>query len=105
MECQPRRDANDRYVHLLDGKLYFASNRYLICRLTIRNNLGLIRYRRTLNIVLRVTYTLKWLDINIGAILETPSAIVEHGANHGANLSHHCMSNNSAPSLQRLYPV
>ena len=84
MECQPRRDANDRYVHLLEGKLYFASNRYLICRLTIRNNLGLIRYRRTLNIVLRVTYPLKWLDINIGAILETPSAIVEHGG----NLSH-----------------
>ena len=84
MECQPRRDANDRYVHLLEGKLYFASNGYLICRLTIRNNLGLIRYRRTLNIVLRVTYPLKWLDINIGAILETPSAIV----GHGANLSH-----------------
>ena len=101
MECQPRRDANDRYVHLLEGELYFASNRYLICRLTIRNNLGLIRYRRTLNIVLRVTYPLKWLDINIGSILETPSAIVEHGA----NLSHHCMSNNRAPSLQRLYPV
>ena len=64
--------------------------------MTIRNILGLIRYRRTLNIVPRVTYTLKWLDINIGAILETPSAIVEHGA----NLSHHCMSNR-APSLRR----
>ena len=41
------------------------------------------------------------VKINIGSIVETPSAIVEHGA----NLSHHCMSNNRAPSLQRLYPV
>ena len=52
------------------GKLTFASICWLYRRLTTRNNLGLISYRRALHIVLRVTYPLNWLDITIGSILD-----------------------------------